>query len=133
MQVPVEVLHCDGRALVVRLVEGGGCARCASGEGCGQRPWFHYLFAEDLALPRPAQGVFTPGQRLTLSLGPGALNWAALLCYGLPLLGFFLGLLLTMARPEGLQLLAGAVGLLAGVGLGRRWGQKWLGAALRLA
>lgn len=85
-----------------------GCATCASGKGCGERTWHRLFLKEDrLYLPRKMfQAPLQAGAYYWLDMSRHTLVIASVLVYGLPLLGFFIGLFLLRTQAEWLQALS---------------------------
>lgn len=73
----------------------------------------------ELVVPRRAG--WKVGQKVAVAAEPGRLMRMALIGYGLPLLGFWLGLLLGMPGGELLSAALALVGLLVALGLSRRY------------
>lgn len=68
------------------------CQRCLSGQGCGAGVFGRLFPSRSTLLNLNSRQAFKPGQRVRVGLRPAQLLRAALVLYGLPLLGFLLGL-----------------------------------------
>lgn len=109
------------------------CSRCAEGMGCGQQEnaWFRARLPEIITLPKrfvsQIPTPLSPQQTLTLVINhPHSLTQAALISYGLPLLGLFTGLLLGATSSEIGQLGLSALGIVLGAWQSRYWEARWL-------
>jgi len=117
------VLHGDGPRAWVAAGTAGGCARCASGRGCGAAA-LSRLFARpfrELEVRDPI-GV-RAGERVVIGVDEHALLAAAAALYLPPLLGLVTGALVGSAVTTGTDagpLVGGALGLAAGLWNGRR-------------
>lgn len=79
------------------------CPRCATGQGCGQNPWFRGIFGKQpLTLPRPAD--FPHAQTgAELSLPHYLLTYLTMTTYALPLAAFIITLAFCQSFPQWLQ------------------------------
>lgn len=101
---------------IIEIESKAACARCAAGKGCGAG-----LLGGDAAVRRVeamiASGVdVQQGDEVLISLEPKNLLQAAMLVYGMPLLGVVLAT--TVAYGLGLGDVAAALTALAGIGSG---------------
>ena len=111
----------DGMRAVVNVDAAAACPRCAAGKGCGAG-----LFAGG-ADKRRVEASIPPGVELAandvveITLAPENLLRAALIVYGLPMLGAALGAALAYAFTLGdaAAATAAVAGLAAGLLLGR--------------
>ncbi len=111
----------DGMRAIVNVDAAAACPRCAAGRGCGAG-----LFAAG-ADERRVEASIAPGVELAandmveISLAPENLLRAALIVYGLPMLGAALGAALAYAFSLGdaAAATAAVAGLAAGLLLGR--------------
>lgn len=123
------VLRMEGASAVIKLDSQGGCGRCAEAGGCGSdvlgqlfRPSCRTYKAETL---RPLH----EGSEVQVSVEPGAPLIAALLAYGIPLLGVLGGAALgSLLAGDAAAAAGAAVGLvvsaIASVVLARRRGAQ---------
>ncbi len=108
--VPVQIISEDNQQLtIVAVKKVASCAKCSSGQGCGQNPWFRGLIStREMTLPRPA-GFPVGRQYAELTLSNTILNRLTILTYGLPLLNFFLALFFCQSLPQWLQFIIALV------------------------
>lgn len=90
-----KITHINEMYITVQLLRKSGCKGCENESSCGvssiaQAFSDSYHFVE---IPTPKNHDFNLGDSITLSLPKESLNKATLLVYGLPLLGFFIGML----------------------------------------
>ncbi len=67
------------------------CERCLAGQGCGAGVFSRLFSRRHARLPLPARAEWRPGQRVRVGLSSRRLLTMALLLYGLPLVGFLVG------------------------------------------
>lgn len=111
----------DGARAVVRVEAAVTCPRCAAGKGCGAG-----LFGSDSGA-RQVEASIRPGVEIAVSdeveiaLAPDSLLRAALIVYGLPMLGAVVGAAAAFAMSLGdaAAAMAAIVGLACGLALGR--------------
>ncbi len=113
--ISVHAANSDSYA-IIEIESKAACARCAAGKGCGAG-----LLGGDAAVRRVeamiASGVdVQQGDEVLISLQPKNLLQAAMLVYGLPLLGAVLAT--AVAYGLGLGDVAAALTALAGIGSG---------------
>jgi sigma-E factor negative regulatory protein RseC len=118
----VAVNNCGSTPIVLVEVEpGAGCARCAAGKGCGAGLFGASRRKRQIELIAPGGRDYAPGDVLGLALPGRNLLRAALLVYGLPLLGAAAGagaaLLANSSEP--VAVMASLAGLAAGFLLAR--------------
>jgi sigma-E factor negative regulatory protein RseC len=110
------IVEIDGEYALIRLDE-TGCGRCHEEGGCGGHNLGKMLCSspQTFRVLNPAKSPV--GAHVTISIAEGAVRRTAVLAYGLPLLGLFLGAFCGL-------LLAGDAGAIAGslVGLFGAWG-----------
>lgn len=109
------VIHADAREVRIRVQRQTTCAGCTARSGCGSGALAAWFGRRPLEIRLPNTAGLQAGDAVVLSMADQALVQVALLGYGLPLLGL-LGLPLLWqgwfpASPEGLLILAGALGL----------------------
>lgn len=104
------------------------CPRCAEGGGCAQSemPWFRARLPQTLTLPDPEPKRFAVHDSVQLQLDPRAMTVAAIISYGVPLLAFFIGLLLGQSWNEGAQLGLGLGAMLTSAWATKRFEARWL-------
>lgn len=105
-------VHDDlGSRAVVDVVAGVACPRCASGKGCGAALFANAGRRVEASVPEDL--IVSAGDVVEISLAPDNLLRAALIVYGIPLLGA----LLAAAVAYGFSLgdVAAAVAALAGL------------------
>lgn len=110
------------------------CQRCAEGGGCAQNetPWFRARLPETFTLPDPEPKRFAVHDSVQLQLDPRAMTVAAIISYGVPLLAFFIGLLLGRGFSEGAQLGLGLGAMLTSAWATKRFETWWLRRYLRV-
>lgn len=112
------VLEVSGDQAWLRCERQAACARCAEGKGCGSGLFSRLLGDRLEAVPVHNALQVEPGDVVMLGLEPAAVENAAWLVYGLPLLGLLLGALAGQAAGTGDlpavigAMLGGALGLI---------------------
>lgn len=105
-------------SLTVRVQAAAGCARCAAGRGCGAGLGSSGPRSFDIELPLSRDAAsLRVGDSVALDLEPGNLLRAALLAYGVPLLGAALLAAVAYAMGASEPVAAGSalLGLVAGM------------------
>lgn len=99
-----------------------GCRRCAEGRGCGGGVFSRLLRHRLESIPVTYSGSLAPGDVVLLGLDVAAVQNAAMLVYGLPLLGLMLavGFAAYAALSELAAVFAGLAGFTAGLLAARR-------------
>ena len=118
------VVSADGDHAWVECTRGAPCALCPGRGVCevvtlATNTSVHRLRAR-------ARGVFEPGTRVVVGIPPGALVWASLLAYAMPLAGLLAGTALGASAAPALAYPGAALGLTAGIILA-----TWLGRTRR--
>ena len=117
----------DGMRAVVAVSDAPVCPRCAAGKGCGAGLLATQHGARNIEVVVPAGMAVTIDDDVEVSLAPRNILRAALIVYGLPLLGALAGVALAYAAGLGDE---GAVGTaLLGLGAGLLVGRHRLGRA----
>ena len=106
--------HDGSTFLLIDVTPVAGCARCASGRGCGAGLAPAGGGTREIRIASPAGRSFEVGDSVRLELAPGRLIRSAALAYGLPLL---LALGAAIAGSAGGDT-AAALGAIAGLGAG---------------
>ena len=115
----IESVNTKASVATVRVDASASCERCARGQGCGLGLNVSGPTIIDIALPRG----FTPrsGQQVSLEVCSGGLLPAALVAYGLPLVGLITGASIgTALNSEALAAVSAVAGLLLGAAAARR-------------
>lgn len=84
MQAEGKVVSLQGELAEVSVLRAGACGRCSEAGGCGASNR-----CDTYLLPNPS--AIGPGERVGLDVPDGAAWRAAMLAYGFPLAGVFLG------------------------------------------
>jgi sigma-E factor negative regulatory protein RseC len=110
------VTSLEGGYAIVQMDE-AGCGRCHEDGGCGGHNLGKMLCNTPKTFRVPNPGNASAGDRVTVSIGEGAIRQSAIRAYGLPLLCLFVGAF------SGL-FFAGEAGAIGGsvVGLVSAWG-----------
>lgn len=113
----------DGRRAIVEVDAGVVCPRCAAGKGCGAGLLVNAGQAPRVEATVSADSVLRAGDRVELVLASDKLLRAALIGYGLPLLGALVAASIAglLALGDLAAALAASAGLAFGVIVGRRW------------
>ena len=124
----VEVASIKGRTLWVMPLPGSGCARCDSGEGCGQgSSWLPESAPRGFPvdLPDDCERVFEPGDRVTLGFAEQSMLKAVFWLFVWPLLGLVgsASLLFYAGLGEPWVVAGSLGGLILAARLARRWGR----------
>lgn len=121
IQERAEVLRVTGDTAWVRCDSQAGCQRCAEGRGCGGGLFARLLRGRLQEIPLLIHEPLQAGDRVMVGLRPAAVQNAALLLYGLPLLLLLAAMLAgDWLAGEAGALLGAPSGLLAGFWLARR-------------
>lgn len=125
MDEPIATIVSISNGLAIAMVERSAvCARCAAGKGCGAGLLGGRTTPARVEVAVPGSMQLLVGDRVTLSLDPADLLSAALLVYGLPLVGVVVALAIGGLVAEGplndaIALGLAIAGLLAGLLAGR--------------
>ncbi|MDX2412561.1 MAG: SoxR reducing system RseC family protein [Woeseiaceae bacterium] len=112
----------DGVRAVVEVKVAASCPRCASGKGCGAG-----IFAANGGAAQPVEASVREGLNLSegdvveISLAPDNLLQAAIIVYGLPMLGAIAGATLAYAFSlrDSVAAMAALIGMAAGLVVSR--------------
>ncbi|MCX9158280.1 SoxR reducing system RseC family protein [Niveibacterium sp. 24ML] len=85
------VLRMEGAAAIVKLDAQGGCGRCAESGGCGSDVLGQLFGPRCRTYQAEALHPFAAGSEVEVSVEARAPLIAALLAYGVPLIGLLLG------------------------------------------
>lgn len=111
------VTAATGNTLTVRVDRPARCSSCETADGCGVGPLLRLFVTKNsqyIDIKEKDSRNFAPGDRVGITLPGRQLAAAALMAYGLPLLGLFGGAAIAVAvAPAG-----GDVGALAGAAAG---------------
>jgi sigma-E factor negative regulatory protein RseC len=124
MDSPIgKIIAIGSTSAQVEVARTAACPRCAAGKGCGAGLLSGTRKAAILEVPLAAGSGLCEGDEVVLALEPAHLLRAAMLVYGLPLLGILLALTagwLTI-RPlnDGAAIVLAVAGLAAGLMAGR--------------
>ncbi len=116
------VVDVQGDHLVVETRRQGTCGACAARAGCGAALIGRAL-GRRRSHVRAVSGLrLKPGDEVSLSMDEGRVLHASMLMYGLPLLGLLSGALAAelLGAAEWVVVIAGAAGLIIGLGMVRR-------------
>lgn len=121
----------------VRTEAESGCARCASGKGCGSAT-LGRLLGDRLARVEVASDLpLDPGAVVEIGIDERALTRAALVVYGIPLLALLTGAVIGAwsggagARADVVAGVGGLAGLLGGLTVARRIARAFVTDAFR--
>lgn len=92
------------------------CAKCASGEGCGQGVFTQLLGKRFVHIKVHSVKPLSVGQSVVIGIGEHAIVDGALLVYGLPLVGTAVAMLLSAWLSSWVGVLTGWQDLLVGIG-----------------
>ena len=132
IEQPARVLSRDRGEALVQTERGSACGGCNARAGCGTS-LLAQVFGHKPARLRVANPIAAePGERVIVGLSERGLVRASVLLYVLPLLGLLLGALagelavqrLGLGGGETLSILAGLLGLTAGLGLARNFSRS---------
>ncbi len=123
--------HPSGRVLavnhetpsaVVEVAAAFSCARCAAGKGCGAGVFGSGRRSRHIEALIAAGVDIREGDEVSIELAPRHLLNAALIVYGLPLVGALVGagIAYAFALGDSYAALAGLAGLAAGIMIARR-------------
>ncbi len=116
------VTDANGTRAIVEVDVSTACPRCAAGKGCGAGLLVGSGRLRRVEAAFGADMVLVEGDSVEISLASSNLLQAALIVYGLPLLGAILaaGLAYVLALGDGAAAVAAIIGLSAGL-LAGRW------------
>ena len=132
IEEPARVLSCDRGEALVQTEQRTACGGCNARAGCGTS-LLAQVFGHKPARLRVANPIAAePGDRVIVGLSERGLLRASMLLYVLPLMGLLLGALggellvqrLGLGGGEALSILAGLLGLAAGLGLARNFSRS---------
>ena len=119
-----KILTIGSASAMVEVARIAACPRCAAGRGCGAGLLSGSAKRAVLEVPLPAGSGLHEGDEVVLTLEPSHLLRAAMLVYGLPLIGIVVALsagwLLSRPLTDGAAILFAIAGLAAGL-IGGRW------------
>ena len=112
----------DGVRAVVEVKVAATCPRCASGKGCGAG-----IFTASGSAAQPVEAsvreglILSEGDVVEISLAPDNLLQAAIIVYGLPMLGAIAGATLAYALSlrDSVAVMAALIGMAAGLVVSR--------------
>lgn len=132
LSIPVKLLATHGRtALVLPLARSSDCACCSATKGCAAHPWFRGLIPERPLRVPLAQGLAN-AQYAQLTLPVATLRTLCLLAYALPLLAFFIALMLSVHLADWQQFLLALFAAAVACAAGKRFAGRLLERHLRL-
>lgn len=116
------VLGVDGGHALVQAAAKGGCSACSAASGCGVSKLGKLVRTRPQAWRIENTLDARPGDEVVLGIADEALLQAAVIAYGLPVLGLVAGAVASPALGSGplSAVLASAAGLAAGLLLARR-------------
>jgi sigma-E factor negative regulatory protein RseC len=85
------VIRMEGDAAIVKVNAEGGCGRCSESGGCGSDVLGQLFRPSCRAYAAKTDRQFDPGAEVAVSVQHRAPLFAAMLAYGLPLLGLLAG------------------------------------------
>ena len=111
----------DGQLAVVTVDVAAACPRCAAGKGCGAGLLAAGGAERQVEASIPAGLEIAADDNVEISLAPDNLLQAALIVYGLPMLGAVAAAAVayTLSLGDAAAALAALLGLAAGLALGR--------------
>jgi sigma-E factor negative regulatory protein RseC len=122
----VQVVETGNNGVWVEGIQQSACNSCSARAGCGQHSFSK--LGKPVRLWVPTGDHFRVGEQVTIQLPSGSLAISALCLYGLPLIGLIIGAVIGyQGGSEPQSLLAGALGLVGGLLLARKLGQKMQG------
>ena len=108
--------HGDGKRAVVAVEVAAACPRCAAGKGCGAGLLTGTSGVRQVEASIGSGLNLTEGDNVEISLAPDNLLRAAIMVYGIPMLGAGIGAIVAFGLSLGDAAAAGAA--LLGLGLG---------------
>ncbi|MCK8514747.1 SoxR reducing system RseC family protein [Methylonatrum kenyense] len=113
-----QVIRVDRGAAIVELIDSAGCGGCEAKGSCGVGLLGRVFRRKPTRFTISLSEPLSEGDRVTLGLHPGALMFAAVLGFGLPLAGLLLGSTLATLLVPQMSDFAALLGGLAGLVLG---------------
>lgn len=113
-----EVVNADARTASVRLSPVSSCEQCLAGRGCGAGVFSRFFARRTVDLNTNNTIGAAPGQRVLVGVAGAALTKAAARLYGVPVLGFLAGVLVSTWWLPGIGAIPGledALALAAGL------------------